>query len=154
MESEENLEFEESERQNTVIQNISTLDLTLNQHVDEESQNFVFPHSTEPVIEKLTYNRNDIGDDIEVKMPEFRESHTDLYRNELNDRNMKIITVEIEFLKQSARYLQSQLSNKSLEIQMKDENIEKLEKIIEKQKKKLKDLKSKVKFQDSKLIKI
>lgn len=154
MESEEHLKYEESGKQTTVIQNISTLDLTLNQHIDEESQNFVFPHSSEPAIEKLTYNRNDIRDDIEIKIPEFRENYADPYRSELNERNMKIITVEIEFLKQSARYLQSQLSNKSLEIQMKDENIEKLEKIIEKQKKKLKDLKSKVKFQESKLSKL
>ena len=154
MDSEEYLKYEESERQTTVIQNISTLDLTLGSQIEEESHNFAFPHSSEPLIEKLTINQNDIRGDIEVKITEFQENHSDIYRNELNDRNMKIITVEIDFLKQSVCYLQSQLSTKSLEIQMKDDNIEKLEKIIEKQKKKLKDLKSRVKFQESKLVKL
>lgn len=154
MESQEDFKYEESDRQTTVIQNISTLDLTLGSQAEEESHNFAFPHSSEPVIEKLTINQNDIRDDIEVKIPEFPQNHSDIFRNELNDRNMKIITVEIDFLKQSVCYLQSQLSTKSLEIQMKDDNIEKLEKIIEKQKKKLKDLKSRLKFQDSKLVKL
>jgi uncharacterized protein (DUF3084 family) len=153
MESEDSLHQEESERQTTVIQNISTLDLTLDSQL-EESQNFIFPQSTEPIIDKLTQIRSQNHSNNEVKLPEFPESNLNIYQNELTERNLKIISVEIDFLKQSACYLQSQLSTKSLEIQTKDEKIQKLEKIIEKQKQKLKDLKSRVKFQEGKLGKL
>lgn len=145
---------EESDHQTTIIQNISTLDLTLHSHTEDESENFVFPQSTEPMIEKLTLVRNDNQFNHEKQVEKFSSSSSNVYKGDLNEKNLKIISVEIDFLKQSVCYLQSQLSTKSLEIQTKDEKIEKLEKIIEKQKKKLKDLKSRVKFQESKISKL
>lgn len=154
MDPEPRRNYEDSEHQTTIIQNISTLDLTLHSHTEDESENFVFPQSTEPVLEKPTLVKND--NRLNQEKPALKNplDNSCAYKVELDDKNLKIISVEIDFLKQSVCYLQSQLSTKSLEVQTKDEKIEKLEKVIEKQKKKLKDLKSRVKFQESKIGKL
>jgi chromosome segregation ATPase len=133
----------------TVVQNISTLDLTIYNQIPDDHDSDL--HSSElssnhPPKKEIPINREKIlfnTDKVE-----------EAYKNELNDRNLKIISVEIDFLKQSVSYLQSQIHSKSLEITSKDEKITKLEKIVEKQKRKLKDLKSKVKFQENKLLQV
>ena len=153
MEFEDSLKCEESEHNGSVIQKISTLDLSLYSQSVSETDNFEMPRSTDPVLSKF----NEIHDNIvgyKDRILNNPDTNVQGIRNELNDRNVKIISVEIDFLKQSVSYLQSQLHSKTLEINTKDEKIGKLERVIDKQKRKIKDLKSRVKFQESKLSQI
>ena len=150
MEFEDSLKCEESDNTRSVIQKISTLDLSFYSKSVSETDNFEMPRSTDPILNKF----NEIHDNIvgyKDRILKSPDNNDQGLRNELNDRNAKIISVELDFLKQSVSYLQSQLHSKTLEINIKDEKINKLDRVIDKQKRKLKDLKSRVKFQESKL---
>ena len=151
MENNFSLESDDPDKQIEVIQNISTLDLTLFNKSVDDSESYEIPQSSDAILNKCNEIHENITNykDKLIKKP--KEYNDDIIRNELNDKNLKIISVEIDFLKQSVSYLQSQIHSKTLEINSKDEKISKLERVIEKQKKKLKDLKSRVKFQETKL---
>lgn len=150
MDLEDNSKREDSERETTVIQNISTLDLTLYTQSVTDSDIIENSYIRDPVLNKF----NEIHDNIIGYKDKFLKvsDNDQVLKGELNERNVKIISVEIDFLKQSVNYLQSQIHSKTLEINSKDEKITKLEKSIDKQKNKLKALKSRVKLQDHKLL--
>jgi uncharacterized protein (DUF3084 family) len=139
----------EVDPQNSVIRNISALELTSLAHSTSQSRfsEQLNPHSPR------TQSPNPQSSIAPFKETSFVFSGNkeELIKNEIQEHNAQLLAVEIGFLKQSISYLQGQIQNKSLEIGAKDDKINKLEKNIGKQKRKLKDLKSRVKFQDSKL---
>ena len=147
MELEDSLKCEDSEVMSSVIQNISALSMNMFQPEDE-SQNFVFPQSPNQN-ERPRYL--DVHTAVQLKVPNFPDSELEPPQVPQADQKLKVIKVEVEFLKKSIDYLKSVLVQKSIKVSSKDEKIEKLDKVIEKQKKKLKDLKNRMKFQGCKL---
>jgi hypothetical protein len=153
MELEDSLKCDESEGMSSIIQNVSALSMSMLQPEDE-SQNFIFPqtpispNSAEPS-ERL--KDLDIHNTIQLKIPNFPEIGIESSQEAKTDKKLKVIKVEVEFLKKSIDYLKSVLAQKSQKVSSKDEKIEKLDKVIEKQKKKLKDLKNRMSFQGCKL---
>jgi peptidoglycan hydrolase CwlO-like protein len=147
MDLEDSLKCEDSEVMSSVIQNISALSMNMIHHEDE-SQNFVFPQS--PNHSERVKNL-DVHTAVQLKVPNFPDSGLEPSQDPQTDKKLKVIKVEVEFLKKSIDYLKSVLAQKSVKVSSKDEKIEKLDKVIEKQKKKLKDLKNRMKFQGCKL---
>lgn len=150
MEFEDSLKCDESEGMSSIIQNVSALSMTM-LRPEDECQNFVFPqtpgspNSAEPSERPKNL---DIHNTIQLKIP---ESGIESSQEAKADKKLKVIKVEVEFLKKSIDYLKSILAQKSLKVSSKDEKIDKLDKVIEKQKKKLKDLKNRMTFQGCKL---
>ena len=147
MELEDSLKCEDSYVMSSVIQNVSTLSMTMMQN-DDESQNFVFPQSPDHTQRSKNL---DVHSAVQLKVPNFPQNLAEPSQDPQSDKKLKVIKVEVEFLKKSIDYLKSVLAQKSVKVSNKDEKIEKLDKVIEKQKKKLKDLKNRMKFQGVKL---
>ncbi|OMJ74154.1 hypothetical protein SteCoe_26973 [Stentor coeruleus] len=144
--------LDDSESKTTVIQNISTLDLTLESHSNQPEEHSLI-YSSKQIMSKIGKNQEELGDYRE-KYIQTPEANLETLKVELNDKNLKIISVEIDYLKQSVGYLHSQLHTKSLEITAKNEKIHHLEKTIEKQKGKMKELKTKIKMQEHTLVQL
>ena len=148
LEFEDSINYSENDK-TTVIQNISTLELTILKQ-SEGSEMYEIDQSSGPILQKH-YHLNEMMDNYKEKQFISTETSGEMLATDLNEKDFKLISVEIDFLKQSVGYLQSQIHSKSLEIDLKDEKINKLERIIEKQKRKIKDIKSRVKFQETKI---
>ena len=147
MELEDSLKCEDSYIMSSVIQNVSALSMTMIRNEDE-SQNFVFPQSPDHTQRPKNL---DIHTAVQLKVPNSHQNESAPSQDPQADKKLKVIKVEVEFLKKSIDYLKGVLAQKSVKVSNKDEKIEKLDKVIEKQKKKLKDLKNRMKFQGVKL---